>query len=62
MTKRKTLAEMLAEPSTTPEKIGWKPSIFDVQHAAKMRAAVMRKISGCRSANVAGRAVQGDDD
>jgi hypothetical protein len=59
--KRKTLAEMLAERSTTPEKIGWRPSIFDVQHAAKMRAAVQRKISGCRSATVAGRAVQGDE-
>jgi hypothetical protein len=45
MTKpRKTLAEMLAEPSTTPEKMGWRPSIFDAQHAAKMLAAVQRKI------------------
>jgi hypothetical protein len=61
MTKRKTLAEMLAEPSTEPEKIGWKPSIFDPAAAAEMRARVLRKIAGCRSANVAGRDVQGDE-
>jgi hypothetical protein len=42
--KRKTIKEMLAERSTTPEKIGWKPSIFDPVDAAEMMARVRRKI------------------
>jgi hypothetical protein len=56
---RKTIKQLLAEPSTEPEKIGWRPSIFDPVAAAEMRARVMRKIAGCRSANVAARDVQG---